>query len=607
MSKTKSSGFDIDSSTVDDRQLADNVAEDVIEYSRGNIITNERQSYLTLLGWLTGYFDEEERYTNSVVIGSSSGGKTHLVSNMKQLLPDNSYYSATSGSEKSFIDDSTWNDKNCAVLSEFQKLPSEIIEFIKSVDGGDGGYEYARSVPDDSDGATQGDRTTKKITKKALPYSFTYAAYSMDFELWNRLLKVYISEGEVVNRSVAKMHSGHENISVEENVNGGIGGGETEREYIYDTDALKLALKRHHRSLPRDARVRLGEWMYYAYEPILDLKRSESKRSSKMIPNLVRASALQNYHSRQTTEVEVNGRTVEEIIAEPQDLANVLSTRKVLLGTTHELEVRKQSLVEAVRANTEMSEYCSINDIQAWISENATQISRMKKTQLRELLEELSSDFVVEISERHFDSGAHGYRFLSLSDVGSPKLTGFNESVINYSSNQPLLGVDNPDAPFKNSFDPFKDISFEDSVKQFRKSLKRSVSTAASTAMGNGSSGADENSGEQTQNTLSGGAVADTTTITDDVTAVVYDRCTDVDGAEYEANVSHEDVLQLSDDGLLDPTHSVYRNTDVTSQGAAYSATEDAFSSLLDDGVVDIVGIDDGRIRIEVSDVEVDA
>lgn len=605
-----------------DYEISDNVAEDVIEYSRGSVITNESQSYLTLLCWLSGWFEETENYTNAVVIGSSSGGKSHLSNNMSELLPDNTYYTATTGSSKSFIDDDSWNEKKCAVLSEFQKLPEEMVEFVKSIDGGDDGFEYARSVPDDSEHAEAGDRKTKKIVKKALPHSFTYAQFDMDSELWNRLLKIYISEGEVVNRAVAKMHSGHENITVDEEVGGMLGSSGQQREYIYDTSNVERALKRHHRSLPEDGRVFLPEYMYYSYSPCLDLKRSESKRTSKMFANLIRTSALQNYHSRPTIEVTEDGRTVEKIVASPQDLCNILSCREVLLGTTHEFETRQQALVQAVRANTELSDWCSLNDIQGWISANATQISKMKKPQLRDLLDDLADEFVIEISERHFDNGAHAYQFNSLTDIGTPKLTGFNESRIEYESDNPLMGVDDPDDPFKDCRDPFKDVPFKESVEEFRNSLRQSVSSSASSAMGsqNDDSGDEDSPQQHTLGGESASSEDDQTTLEDDRTIAVYDRLIEhADGCRFEQGVAHEDTLGLTDeDGGLDsedtiidpehPCHSVYDDgsTDVTSVSEANGKVEEAFTELIERGVVEIIGEGEDMIRVEVSDVEIE-
>lgn len=595
---TSNNGFDIDSSTVSEVELSDNIAEDIIDYTRGNVVRNERQCYLLSLCWSSGWMADESNFLSTVLIGSPSGGKTHCVRTLSELLPENSYYSATGGSDKSFIDDDSWDSKKVVVLSELQKLNGEMLEYLKASVGDDGGYTYARSVADESDGASQGERTTQKIEKEPKPFSMTYAQHSIDHELGDRLLYNYIDEGKVINKSVGKMHANHQEISVP--VQSSVGGDESTYKYIYETEGLELALKRHFRSMPEGARTFMPEWCFFAYEDCMNWNRSDVKRSSNMTPNLMRASALQNHKNRPTIEDDIDGQTVEKIVVMPQDLANVLSCRRVLLGTTHQYEPRKQSIVNAVRANTELSDWCSLRDVQSWLNENASEVSQLQKQPLREILRELEESFIIEVSERHFDSGAHAYRFISLSDIGSPKLTGFNGSVLNYSSERPLVGVDNPDAPFQNCTDPFRDVPFKQSVEDFRQSLKRSVSSSASSAMN--SSSEDDS---QDQHTLSGES-ANTTVIDDPIVVAVYDRLCDVDGAEFVEDVAHEDVLSLEDDGLLDPTHEVYRGTDVTSDGGAYSATEDAFTSLLDDGVVNIVGLDDGRIRIEVSETEVD-
>lgn len=194
--------------------LSENVVADVVEYSRGNIIGNEQQSVLTLLGWVTGWFDDPERFVNNVVIGTSASGKSHLVQNMKTLIPPDSVYSATSTSAKGLIDDDEWNDARVAIMSEWQKLPNEAREYMKSVAGDDGGFTYKRGKGGSDDGDNGGEAGADTIEKKPMPYSFTFAQFSMDHEMWTRLLKTYVDESKVVNAATARRHHGHENIEL---------------------------------------------------------------------------------------------------------------------------------------------------------------------------------------------------------------------------------------------------------------------------------------------------------------------------------------------------------------------------------------------------------
>lgn len=587
--------------TAEATTISNNVAEDIIKYSRGNVIRNEQQAYILMLAWTTGWMGDEDDYVNIVTVGSPSGGKTKMNRTMKELLPDNSYYSATDVSEAGIYNDADkWNSKKLGVFSEFQKLSDSVKEVIKSLNGGDGGASRTKSVQtEDGDWESDDDELESK------PYSFTYAQSSqspLGQEVADRLFFNYIEEALEINKAVVKKHSGHSNISL--STDDGI-------EYVYDAKDTELALKRHFRSIPEDSYTMMPEWCYYAYEDCLDMKRTDVKRTGNILPNLIRASTLQNYKHRPTIDDDIGGKAIERYVVLPQDVANVLSCRETLLGTTHDYALKKRSIVNAVRAHTEMSDWCSINDIQNWLRTNSTEVSKLKKGPLKELLESLSEDFVIEISTNHFDNKKDGYRFLSLSDVGAPKLNGFNESRIDYNSDNPLLGVDDPDNPFKNCVDPFKGIPFTDSVEERQQSLRRSINTSASDTMSSSNSGGQSTFGSDEPEEL-----------TDPVEIAVYEQVRDnADGIRFEETVEHEQVLGLVDVGdniaeadfegtLLDPDHDIWTLQDgsqrANSPSDARKAIEGAFESLFNDGVIEFESNDDGTGTIQVNEVECD-
>lgn len=592
----------------------DDVAVALIDYIRGNVIKNEPQGLLLFFGWLSGWFAQEERYVNEVVIGSSSGGKTHLVRKLKKLIASRLYYEATSGSDKSFVDDQDWNGTLAAILSEWQKLPNDIKEFMKSVAGDDGGYTYSRSVPD-PDGP-KGARKTEKKEKESKPYSFTFAQFSMDNEMWNRLFKNYIDESQMINRAVARMHAGHEHITMD---------GEFDREYIYDTDELRHALQKYIRDIPRNAHVYMPEWVFYAVEPCLNLSRAESKRSSAMVFNLIRSSALFNHRNRDTTTIEVDGEDVEAFVVEPQDVANVLSCQRVLLGTTHELEPRKMEVVDAVRAKTKMGEdaVCLLEDIQAYFNSEKSDMSTLKKDQLREILRELEENFIIKIHER-YEGNAHGYEFLSLSQIGHPLISGYEE--FEYNDDEPFMGVEKPSNPFKDCIDPITGVSFKESVEEFRSELKESEGerVAASNAMSgrpdsDDTDDAHDSNGQSTLGTLDDDEEPH---LDGPVELTVYDwvrrngdgESFPIDGLENLHVMGIVDVgestIDVDPGGTpLDPDHGVWDQPDesddwVTSQSEAEAELDRAYSALQRKGIINYVQEDQDTIRVKLRDVE---
>jgi len=75
-----------------DYQISENVAEDLIKYSRGNIIANEEQFLLSNFQYASGWMFSYERYVNSILIGPSAGGKTQTQKYGKRLLPSRDSY-----------------------------------------------------------------------------------------------------------------------------------------------------------------------------------------------------------------------------------------------------------------------------------------------------------------------------------------------------------------------------------------------------------------------------------------------------------------------------------------------------------------------------------
>ena len=409
LSATESAGVD-ESELQYDYSMHDNCAVDIVKYGRSTIVKNEEQFLLTALSYLSGFMDSPSHYISGVLIGTAGSGKTHLQHQLEDLFPDDYLYQATSGSDTSIIYDDTWEDAWIASLDELQKPSEKIIEILKSLHGDD--EEFTYKVTGDGMGA---DREVDEIQRSAIPYWFLYAQYEPDFEMWDRLLKVPVHESKNKNEGVLATKWDHSMVSF----------GDSEHEYMFDFADGRKALKDHIRELPKDAWVKLpaGESEFGGYDfvkhakPMFDTDRSETNRVGAMVANLVRASALLNHKFRDKKRIkQANEGVKEAIIAEPQDLANVLSTRDILMATTHQLDRKKKAICVAIEQTGGTRNLSSITDIQEHLRK--TNASFVKRHQIEQMLADLIQNYLVEKHERAGENGAHLYEFKGWQALG---------------------------------------------------------------------------------------------------------------------------------------------------------------------------------------------
>ncbi len=88
------------------------------------------------------------------------------------------------------------------------------------------------------------------------------------------------------------------------------------------------------------------------FEPIFNHIRSGSNRVYSMIFNSIRSSAMVNYEHRETTTIEVDDGYAAAVVVNAQDVANLISCLEVLRLSTHEIDRKKRSIVEAIRAKS---------------------------------------------------------------------------------------------------------------------------------------------------------------------------------------------------------------------------------------------------------------
>lgn len=422
-----------------DYELSDNVVADLVDYTRSETVKNEQQFMLTTLSYITGFMESPKHFTSYVLIGTAGSGKSHLKNTIEDLIPNEYLYQATTGSEKSLIYDDTWEDAYFAALDELQKPSDEIIEILKSLHGGED-EEFRYKVTGQGEGA---DREVEEIVREAIPYGFLYAQYQPEFELWDRLLKIPVHESKPKNEGVARMQWDHSMISFSD----------SDVNYGFEFENGRKAIKDHIRHIPKNSRVKIpaGEDAYGwdAFEhakSMFDISRSETNRVSSQIANLVRASALLNHNNRDTRMLNVDGENKEVIIAEPQDLANVLACREVLLATTHQLDRKRKAICVAIKKAGGNQQAASIQDIQNYVKK--TDASFVKRNQVEAMLDDLQDNYLVEKLERAGENGRHLYQFNSFQSLGK------------FDINDEFKDV------FDGCYDPFKEQPFIESARE---------------------------------------------------------------------------------------------------------------------------------------------
>jgi hypothetical protein len=453
-----------------DYQLSDNVIDDLVDYSRSCIVRNEQQFVLTALGYISGFFESPKHFNSGVLIGTAGSGKSHLQNKIEKIFPDEYMYEATSGSEKSIIYDDSWEDCYVASLDELQKPSAEIIEILKSLHGGED-EEFRYQVTGDGRGA---DRDVDEIVRSAKPYWFLYAQMEPDFEMWDRLIKVPVHESKQKNEGVLRTQWDHQFINF----------GDDDSEYMYDFEEGRKALKDHMRNIPKESWVKIpageDEFGWDAVEHarhIFDIARSETNRVSGMVANLVRASALLNYKNREKMTVRMQDGVKEAYIAEPQDLANVLACREVLLATTHQLDRKRKAICVAIEQAGGTQKAAEIHRIQDYLRK--TDESFVKRSQIEAMLGDLQDNYLVEKLERAGENGRHKYQFLGWHSLGKFEINDDFKDVFS-TSHDPFTGdefidtarnINDDLTPKASDFMGEDDVTVESDSKQQQRTL----------------------------------------------------------------------------------------------------------------------------------------
>jgi len=520
-----------DQDDADGVELSENVADDVVEYFRGNVVGHEEQGLLMYLGLLSGWVSDKNCHTNTLGIGPPGSGKSLTKSTIEKLLDDRDTYTKTDASSNAILDSVEWDLSLAAPLDELDKINQSIKEVLKSSNSVDDGYSKDRNV-EDSD--ARGGYSPTEVSADANPWVVLYAPSgkkdSVDNELEDRALVLYFSNDKHTRRGIGRKEFGHDSIGAND---------DTDTEYIYDTHALAARLREHVRgfsvqshyeeddeggeylaSRTGDMPVFMPEWVWYACEPIFNIDEDYTNRVYGIVENLIRCSALLNYENRATTEIEVyvdedstETETRQASVVAPQDVANILSCLPTLLSTTHQLTPLKRHILDAIDATAPITDGdgSTVKDVRNWLSEN--DIPHPTEQTLRGKLDDLAENYYLHkwenaggqrgtanVYEKRDEGALQTPRVYDLGEVAR-RIDGLDLPVAE------CVDID-PSDPFDGCHDPIRDQSFKDTVNQFdvQFSSESTETTDAADYMGGDPHSDDETGDSQNDSGSSGQA-----------------------------------------------------------------------------------------------------
>lgn len=539
--------------------VADNFAENLIDAIRSDMVANESQYLLINLGYASGLFENPSNYISMKVEGSSGDGKSELKGNVDARWPNHWLFKTTQTSDKGLIDSPRWNQRYVAALDEMNKLPANTLEFLKSSDGDDAdedgyGFTYTRNVDEGDDG-----RGENVIKKQSMPFIFLFAdenSMSMDWELATRVMEIKVESDADTNEAVGAAMFDHEKVEVESK----------DHDYIYNFEEGKNAIDNHIANIPRPnlATMEVGDdtitrkyarpvvipyddekfgWdAWRVVKPIFDFKQADSKRAANTVANLIRSSALLNYHNREIIEI----GNKEHYLAEPQDVANVLACRKTLLGMTHDLDEKKFAVIEALTdehngvggTGPSGGLAAPLQDIHEYIEDYAN-VSSLSESHLRTMLRSMADRFILNEWENEGENGAHLYEFHGGSTFGHPNLDEY-----------PNL--------FDGVTDPIRDQPIHETVEQMKDELNAVSSddlldTDSGSLMGGSTDSSDtsttDDTGDDSEGDLSSFGAG-----TDDTDAI---ELSEVEAAVHEQLRETIDDYRITTDDGTEPTAGI--------------------------------------------------
>jgi len=495
-----------DEQEAQDVELSHNVAEDYVQYHRGNAVGHEEEGWLMYLSTLTGWVNDKGCHNNVIGQGPPGSGKSLTKNIVSDILDDRDTYTKTDASSNAILDSVEWDLALAAPLDELDKIDKAIVEVLKSSNPEDDGYSKDRNV-EDSD--ARGGYSPTEVSADANPWITLYAPSSkkggINDELEDRALILYFSNDKHTRRGIGRKEFGHEDIDLAADA--------YDHEYIYDTHALAARLRERVRTLPvenhyeeddeggeylasrtGDTHIYMPEWVFYACEPIFNVDEDHTNRVYGLVKNLIQASALLNHDRRTKTNIEVyvdedssETKQREAVVVASQDVANVLVCLPTLLSTTHQLTPLKRHVLDAVDATEPITDGdgTTVQDVRDWLSDN--DIPHPKENTLRQKLNELAENYYLHkwesaggkrgtanVYEKRDEGALKVPRLYNLDDVAK-RIDGLDLPV------DDCVDID-PSDPFDGCTDPIRDQPFYETIEQFEAKFSSESTTATTEA-----------------------------------------------------------------------------------------------------------------------------
>lgn len=358
-------------------KVHEDVCVKVVRYCRANIIGNEKQGLALFLCMMTAFSPDVKEFTPVVILGELSSGKTHLVkiilgdgikdtkSKYTGLFPHSCLKHVTSTSPKATIYDRDLRENDrikIIVLAEYQKLDPATLEWLKSQSGDDAAFAYEYT-----------DMTVKDVGRIEQPkrvFVMTFAQLLMDGELKSRMVSYSVEENKRINKCVNMMNHGKPYAEYR-GIKYTLEGDEETAQEIRDIVGMVAA---------EDGGLDVVNPFWAALEDLEDCSRASSKRISRMIEAMFRASARVNWENRVIDDD-------EKIVMSRQDIVNAMSFADILQSMVLEIDVIDLAIV---RYLSQARGAHDATDIIARIDESG--LAELKGSELSKRMEKLEND-----------------------------------------------------------------------------------------------------------------------------------------------------------------------------------------------------------------------
>jgi len=155
---------------------------------------NEHERLLILLTALTGYVDGDQQFL--IVGGTTSTGKSYTMNSVvKTFIPDVDLLELTSASDTALLYQRGISKKKIFLLSEMQKMSSNLREILKSIHSRDGGYKRLVTT-------TDRDTMEQELPPMSVLMSYATEEEEIDSQMKSRCILLNLAEDIETNKKI---------------------------------------------------------------------------------------------------------------------------------------------------------------------------------------------------------------------------------------------------------------------------------------------------------------------------------------------------------------------------------------------------------------------